>query len=1572
MITKKVYFYALKYLKMKKLYSPFALRTAFVVLLMLSFVRGWGQSPVSITASPQTYTQDFNTLSTTGTAFTNGTTLQGWYISSSTLLVGDGGGNSNSCYNYGPASNTDRSIGALSNATTHRFGARFRNNTGSAITSVTISYTGEQWRQTNQTQSLVFDYRISNTPYSNYLTDGAALFVANTELDFTVLKTGAAGAIDGNATSNRTAKSATLSVNIPAGSELFIRWTKSGSTSPGLSVDDLTVNFGPAAPTLTVSTSPTTNPVQVAGLDYIFGAGPSTAKTFTASGSNLSADVIITPSANYEVSNGGTTWFNSTSSPALSLSFGTGTLNNTSISVRLKAGLAVGNYNTTSDKITLTSTGATSKEIALSGEVTAPPSPTISFGTFTTTAMTYPVGTGPSASQNASVSGSNLTNDITITSSNTSQWEVSKTGVDGSWGNSVTYTRTGTSIGTGNNIYVRLKSGLAVSPYSGMLTASSTGAVDKTYTLSGEVFQPAVTVSNNTFTQFTYAEGQGPSANQSFVVSGSNLASDITINVPSARWELSTTATFDVPLSSLVLPKNASNGVANTTIYVRLKAGISQGSYVDNNGLEVLSASTITQTKNLDGLVTEPKAELEVRGVFTTLDESNVIPNGDTTPMFLDNTEFAAQNIGNSQTKTFRLRNVGGLLLSVSSITVSNTTDFSVTSSAPYNIAGASYADFTITFQPQSMGIKTGIVTIANTDLTDNPYTFTVQGVGENAEIEVTGNNVVIPNGNTAISATDHTLIGSANASTTNPTTISKTFVIRNTGNIALAVSGITITGANANQFSVSPTTTSIAANTTGIITVTFAPTSSGVKNAVISIANNDATDGENPYAFAVQGNSVDFIVCAAGETLIYQTGFEVSEDFEQNGGTYSNTTVFFSGPTTQQWGTYFGTPSGTSPLIGSQSLQMRWYTATPNSRGYSYTNFNLSNLKRVVFNAANTNGINVIVSYSTDSGNTWIGGQTFILSTANTEYEYLLPSSIPSARIRFDLTYTTAPTGTSRLYIDNVRIYGGSDNSKTWNGTAWSGDGLPPTSSQKAIIDGDLTLPYTTAGNTYTALEACECQVNVGKILKIGTSDVLAHAIIQGKIVNNGRIIVDNDSNLKQLDPLADNSFPSNSFEVKRIANIKRQDYVYWSSPVAGQNLKAFSPGTLNVRFLSYDELTNAFVPVFTATDSSTATTVFGLGAGYAIRASNSQPNTVQDWLGQFVGTPNNGNVDVDITKNGEGNNLIGNPYPSNINLSGSNGLFTLNSGKTTDTAYFWTNVNPNVPATQNYNQANYAVYTQSGSNPAQNSTVEPTGVVKVGQAFIVQALSTGTLNIRNEMREASAASIFFDKNASDTKDRFWLRLTTPANDFNTTLIAYIQNATNGFEYGFDANVFGQSSDAVYTKLDSQKFAIQGRQFPLNTKDVVSVGSSHFASGQYKFSISKAEGIFTNGQHVYLKDKHANTITDLSAGDYVFNAVAGNTEGRFEIVYENDLVLGTDNQVRKNLIIYRNGDEFIIKSNDDKITEVELYDSVGRLLITVKPNATEARINVSYLSNAFYVLKINQNGKVSSKKVIK
>ncbi|MEN9522035.1 MAG: hypothetical protein RL065_412, partial [Bacteroidota bacterium] len=81
-------------------------------------------------------------------------------------------------------------------------------------------------------------------------------WTAVTALDFASPNTGTAGALDGNVAANRTAKSATFSVSIAANSEIMLRWTKSGSNSHGLAIDDLTVTGDVvSAPTLATPTS---------------------------------------------------------------------------------------------------------------------------------------------------------------------------------------------------------------------------------------------------------------------------------------------------------------------------------------------------------------------------------------------------------------------------------------------------------------------------------------------------------------------------------------------------------------------------------------------------------------------------------------------------------------------------------------------------------------------------------------------------------------------------------------------------------------------------------------------------------------------------------------------------------------------------------------------------------------------------------------------------------------------------------------------------------------------------------------------------------------------------------------------------------------------------------------------------------------------------------------------------------------------------------------------------------------------------------------------------------------------
>jgi len=161
-------------------------------------------------------------------------------------------------------------------------------------------------------------------------------------------------------------------------------------------------------------------------------------------------------------------------------------------------------------------------------------------------------------------------------------------------------------------------------------------------------------------------------------------------------------------------------------------------------------------------------------------------------------------------------------------------------------------------------------------------------------------------------------------------------------------------------------------------------------------------------------------------ESVIYSTGFESADGFTA-GTTYNNTTVAYTGASGKQWGTYYGIPSTTGFLTGAQSMQMRWYTTSSANLGYTFTNFDLANVTTVSFKAANTTGINVIVSYSTDGGTTYTNPQTYTLTTTATTYTYTVSAAgaIPSVRLKFQLTYSAAPSATSRLYLDDISVSG-------------------------------------------------------------------------------------------------------------------------------------------------------------------------------------------------------------------------------------------------------------------------------------------------------------------------------------------------------------------------------------------------------------------------------------------------------------------------------------------------------------------------------------------------------------------
>lgn len=147
-------------------------------------------------------------------------------------------------------------------------------------------------------------------------------------------------------------------------------------------------------------------------------------------------------------------------------------------------------------------------------------------------------------------------------------------------------------------------------------------------------------------------------------------------------------------------------------------------------------------------------------------------------------------------------------------------------------------------------------------------------------EINVKVGQFSIPDGTTTTSFYKNTNFGSLEVTSGERV---KSFTIENTGNTALTLSGsspyITISGANASDFSITTIpSNSIAASGTTTFGITFNPSATGTRNAIVIISSNDEDEAE--YTFAIKGEGVvarNLVVSditapsAANGTYIYQ-----------------------------------------------------------------------------------------------------------------------------------------------------------------------------------------------------------------------------------------------------------------------------------------------------------------------------------------------------------------------------------------------------------------------------------------------------------------------------------------------------------------------------------------------------------------------------------------------------------------------------------------------------------------------------------------------------------------------------
>jgi hypothetical protein len=169
--------------------------------------------------------------------------------------------------------------------------------------------------------------------------------------------------------------------------------------------------------------------------------------------------------------------------------------------------------------------------------------------------------------------------------------------------------------------------------------------------------------------------------------------------------------------------------------------------------------------------------------------------------------------------------------------------------------------------------------------------------LGIDNEINVQGNTVSIADGDNTPSLSDHTNFGGVAIGNT----IVRTFTIQNTGNADLTVSSISITGANSSLFTAGALTPAspILPGNSASFTVTFAPTTEGLKTATVIITNNDCT--EAVYDFAIQGSTCPSQVTLVSTADDYASGTQLKIASAVNGNITATNKITGSAQVTYQ-----------------------------------------------------------------------------------------------------------------------------------------------------------------------------------------------------------------------------------------------------------------------------------------------------------------------------------------------------------------------------------------------------------------------------------------------------------------------------------------------------------------------------------------------------------------------------------------------------------------------------------------------------------------------------------------------
>jgi hypothetical protein len=297
------------------------------------------------------------------------------------------------------------------------------------------------------------------------------------------------------------------------------------------------------------------------------------------------------------------------------------------------------------------------------------------------------------------------------------------------------------------------------------------------------------------------------------------------------------------------------------------------------------------------------------------------------------------------------------------------------------------------------------------------------------------------------------------------------------------------------------------------------------------------------------------------------------------------------------------------------------------------------------------------------------------------------------------------------------------------------------------------------------------------------------------------------------------------------------------------------------------------------------------------------------------------------------------------------------------------------------NYSSGDYATWNLAGSLSGQSAPSGggtnkiPNGYIGMAQGFFVYSPFGGSLSFTNTMRTFGNGQFFNTKRS--TKNNFqkiYLSMYSQKH-YNEALIAFSDEASDGFDTFFDAlKIKGNTHLAFFSLLKGQAYSIQSlNALPSNDSyKAIELGYTASTECEYIIELKQMENI-EKTEFIYLDDRQAKVLTDLQTDSlYQFLAKAETNESRFRLIFSNKELSYNEIESENSLLIYswKKNLTVEIKSGTSSKGIIEISNLSGQILKTLdfeNDYYFDIPLNVQ---SGIYLVKVINNGILTTQKV--